>query len=85
MADERFLVVGLGNPGPRYATTRHNAGFFVLDELADRVGGSFRVHKASGGRAEVLEGRLAGQPVVLAKPRSYMNESCGPVVSISLF
>ena len=85
MADERFLVVGLGNPGPRYAATRHNAGFFVLDELADRVGGSFRVHKASGGRAEVVEGRLAGQPVVLAKPRSYMNESGGPVVSISRF
>jgi peptidyl-tRNA hydrolase len=85
MADERFLVVGLGNPGPRYAATRHNAGFFVLDELADRVGGSFRVHKASGGRAEVVEGRLAGQPAVLVKPRSYMNESGGPVVSISRF
>ncbi|HET6209764.1 MAG TPA: aminoacyl-tRNA hydrolase [Jatrophihabitans sp.] len=85
MADERFLVVGLGNPGPRYAATRHNAGFFVLDELADRAGGSFRVHKASGGRAEVVEGRLAGQPAVLVKPRSYMNESGGPVVSISRF
>jgi PTH1 family peptidyl-tRNA hydrolase len=83
MSDERFLVVGLGNPGPRYAATRHNAGFFVLDELADRVGGSFRVHKASGGRAEVVEGRLAGRPAVLVKPRSYMNESGGPVVSIS--
>jgi PTH1 family peptidyl-tRNA hydrolase len=85
MVDERYLIVGLGNPGPRYAATRHNAGFFVLDELAGRVGGSFKVHKASGGRAEVIEGRLAGQPVVLAKPRSYMNESGGPVVSISRF
>jgi PTH1 family peptidyl-tRNA hydrolase len=85
MVDERYLIVGLGNPGPRYAATRHNAGFFVLDELADRVGGSFKVHKASGGWAEVIEGRLAGQPVVLAKPRSYMNESGGPVVSISRF
>src|SRR6476469_5141196 len=84
MAAERFLIVGLGNPGPRYAATRHNAGFFVLDELADRAGGSFRVHKASGGRAEVVEGRLAGQSVVLAKPRSYINESGGPVVSIIL-
>lgn len=82
MADERFLIVGLGNPGPRYAATRHNAGFFVLDELAGRLGGSFKAHKA---HADLLEGRLAGQPVVLAKPRSYMNESGGPVVAVSRF
>jgi PTH1 family peptidyl-tRNA hydrolase len=82
MSDERFLIVGLGNPGPRYAATRHNAGFFVLDELADRVGGSFKAHR---GRADVVEGRLSGLPVVLAKPKSYMNESGGPVVAISRF
>jgi PTH1 family peptidyl-tRNA hydrolase len=81
MAD-RFLVVGLGNPGPRYAATRHNAGFFVLDELGARVGGSFKTHKS---RADVLEGRLAGTSVVLAKPRSFMNESGGPVSALSRF
>ncbi|HEX8767156.1 MAG TPA: aminoacyl-tRNA hydrolase [Jatrophihabitans sp.] len=82
MTDERYLIVGLGNPGPRYAGTRHNAGFLVADELASRIGGSFKAHK---GRADVVEGRLAGQPVVIAKPKSYMNESGGPVVAISRF
>jgi PTH1 family peptidyl-tRNA hydrolase len=82
MSDDRFLVVGLGNPGPRYAATRHNAGFFVLDLLAERVGSKFKAHK---GHADVIEARLAGQPVVLAKPKSFMNESGGPVVAISRF
>jgi len=82
MADERFLVVGLGNPGPRYAGTRHNAGFFVVEELANRVGGSFKAHK---GRADVVEARLAGRPAVLAKPKAYMNVSGGPIVAISRF
>jgi PTH1 family peptidyl-tRNA hydrolase len=82
VADDRQLVVGLGNPGPRYATTRHNIGFLVVDLLAARLGGRFKAHK---GRADILEGRLAGAPVVLAKPRSYMNESGGPVVSIARF
>ena len=82
MADDRVLVVGLGNPGPRYAGTRHNAGFLVVDLLAERIGGRFKAHK---GRAEVVEGRLAGVPAVLARPRSYMNESGGPVVSVARF
>ena len=82
MTDERYLIVGLGNPGPRYAGTRHNAGFLVADELAARIGATFKAHK---GRADVVEGRLAGQPVVIAKPKSYMNESGGPVVAISRF
>ncbi|MDQ1742356.1 MAG: peptidyl-tRNA hydrolase, family [Pseudonocardiales bacterium] len=82
MTDERYLIVGLGNPGPRYAGTRHNAGFGVADELAVRIGQPFKAHKA---RADVVEGRLAGQPVVLAKPRSYMNESGGPIVAVSRF
>ncbi len=82
MADERFLIVGLGNPGPRYAGTRHNAGSLVVGELASRIGGAFKAHK---GRADVVEGRFAGRPVVLAKPKSFMNESGGPVVAISRF
>jgi len=68
-----LLVVGLGNPGPQYAKTRHNIGFMVADLLAARMGTSFKVHKRSG--AEVATGRLGGRAVVLAKPRTYMNES----------
>ncbi|BBY31632.1 aminoacyl-tRNA hydrolase [Mycolicibacterium sediminis] len=70
---EPLLVVGLGNPGPQYATTRHNLGFLVADVLADRIGSGFKVHKKSG--AEVVTGRLGGRSVVVAKPRTYMNES----------
>jgi PTH1 family peptidyl-tRNA hydrolase len=82
MADDRQLIVGLGNPGPRYAGTRHNAGFLVLDLLAERIGGRFKAHK---GRTDVVEGRLAGRSVVLAKPKSYMNESGGPIASAARF
>lgn len=70
---EPLLVVGLGNPGPQYATTRHNLGFLVADVLADRIGSGFKVHKKSG--AEVVTGRLGGRSIVVAKPRTFMNES----------
>jgi PTH1 family peptidyl-tRNA hydrolase len=82
VADDLWLVVGLGNPGPKYAGNRHNIGFQVADLLAERMGGRFKAHK---GRADVVEGRLAGQRVVLAKPSSYMNESGGPVASLRDF
>jgi PTH1 family peptidyl-tRNA hydrolase len=82
VADDTYLVVGLGNPGPKYAATRHNAGFMVLDLLSERIGGSFKAHKS---RCDVIEGRLAGLRVVLAKPRSFMNESGGPVVAAARF
>jgi PTH1 family peptidyl-tRNA hydrolase len=85
MAEDRQLVVGLGNPGPSYAATRHNAGFLVVDLIAVRIGARFKAHKASRGRADVVEARLGGVPAVLAKPRSYMNESGGPVVSVARF
>jgi PTH1 family peptidyl-tRNA hydrolase len=85
---DTWLVVGLGNPGPTYAGTRHNVGYLVVDELARRMGGSLKAHKS--GRAEVLEGRLAppGAPapkVVLGRARSYMNESGGPVSTLVKF
>jgi PTH1 family peptidyl-tRNA hydrolase len=80
---EPLLVVGLGNPGPQYAKTRHNIGFMVADVLAARVGGSFKVHKRSG--AEVVTGRLGHRPVVLAKPRCYMNESGRQVGPLAKF
>jgi peptidyl-tRNA hydrolase, PTH1 family len=82
MPDERWLVVGLGNPGPKYEATRHNAGALTLDLLADRAGGRFKVHRS---RCEVVEGRLAGVPAVLAKPLTYMNESGGPVANAAKF
>lgn len=85
MPDRRLLVVGLGNPGPQYAGTRHNAGFLIVDLLAERIGGRFKANRSRGGRADVLEGRLAGVSVVLAKPRSYMNESGGPVSTVARF
>ena len=82
MADDLWLVVGLGNPGPKYAGNRHNVGFFVVDLLAERMGARFKAHK---GRADVVEGRLAGQRVVLAKPSTYMNLSGGPTASLRDF
>ncbi len=81
-SDATALVVGLGNPGPAYVGNRHNVGFLVADELAGRIGGRFKSHKAG---ADVLEGRLAGRRVVLAKPRSFMNLSGGPVAGLARF
>ncbi|WP_156686564.1 aminoacyl-tRNA hydrolase [Mycobacterium sp. Marseille-P9652] len=80
---EPLLVVGLGNPGDRYARTRHNLGFMVADLLAARLGATFKAHKKSG--AEVVTGRLAGHAVVLAKPRCYMNESGRQVGPLAKF
>jgi peptidyl-tRNA hydrolase, PTH1 family len=84
----RWLVVGLGNPGPSYALTRHNAGFMVVDLLAQRMGSRFKAHR---GRADLVEGS-AGEPgpgqrqtVVLVKPKAYMNESGGPVAAMRDF
>ena len=86
--DDVWLVVGLGNPGPTYAGHRHNVGYLVTDELATRLGGSWRAHKS--GRADVVEGRLAapgtpGPRIVLARTRGYMNESGGPVKALATF
>jgi PTH1 family peptidyl-tRNA hydrolase len=80
---EPLLVVGLGNPGPNYARTRHNLGFVVADLLAERMGSKFKVHKRSG--AEIITGRLGGASVVLAKPRTYMNESGRQVAPLAKF
>ena len=79
-ASDRWLVVGLGNPGPDYAGNRHNVGFMVLDVLAAKQGDRFKAVRSQ--RAEVAETRLAGAPAVLAKPLSYMNDSGGPVAAV---
>ena len=68
--------MGLGNPGEKYAGTRHNAGALTIDVLLERVGGSMKSHKSG---CLVAEGSLAGERVVLARPTSYMNESGRPV------
>ncbi|MGZ4431156.1 MAG: aminoacyl-tRNA hydrolase [Gaiellales bacterium] len=74
-----YLIAGLGNPGPRYAATRHNIGFLVAEELVERLGGSFR-SKFSGRLAEVRDGdaRLA-----ILCPETFMNlsgRSVGPAL-----
>ena len=67
-----YIIAGLGNPGLRYANTRHNVGFIVLDMLADKLG--IKVTKAKH-KALIGEGTLAGEKIVLAKPQTYMNLS----------
>ncbi|MFN8221810.1 MAG: aminoacyl-tRNA hydrolase [Gaiellales bacterium] len=66
-----LLVVGLGNPGPKYASDRHNVGWMVVDELARRHGGSFK-GKFRGKLADV---RVGSSRAVLLKPETFMNES----------
>ena len=82
MPEERWLIAGLGNPGPEYAGNRHNAGQMVADLLAERMGARFKAHRT---RNEAADGRLAGVPVTLAKPRTYMNLSGGPVAALAAF
>jgi PTH1 family peptidyl-tRNA hydrolase len=82
MADERWLIAGLGNPGQQYAGNRHNAGFLLADLLAERAGARFGRDRSG---CLVGTGRLAGTPVTLAKPLSYMNESGRPVAAVRAF
>ncbi len=79
-----WLVVGLGNPGPGYANHRHNVGQMVVDELASRIGATFKKHKTP---AQVAEGflRPGGPKLVLAKSNSFMNTSGGPVAALLKF
>jgi peptidyl-tRNA hydrolase, PTH1 family len=79
MADDRWLIAGLGNPGPGYADNRHNVGFMVADLLAERLGAVFKRDRS---RAQLTSGRIGGQSVLIAKPMSYMNDSGGPVSSL---
>jgi PTH1 family peptidyl-tRNA hydrolase len=76
-----LLVVGLGNPGREYSSTRHNIGFMVADELARRHDGSWR-SKFSG---EVADVRVDGARLALLKPQTYMNESGRSVAAAAKF
>jgi PTH1 family peptidyl-tRNA hydrolase len=82
MAEERWLIVGLGNPGPEYARNRHNLGFLVADVLAERAGARFKRDRS---RAQLATGRLTGTPLVLAKPMTFMNASGRPVAALRAF
>jgi PTH1 family peptidyl-tRNA hydrolase len=87
--DGVWLVVGLGNPGPRYAGNRHNVGAMVAVELAARGSTSLTSHKTRASvasvRIGVLPGGAPGPAAVVAVPGSYMNESGGPVKTLMKF
>jgi len=79
-----WLVVGLGNPGPRYEATRHNVGQMVIAELAARRSETLRAHKANARAAETWL-RPGGPRLVLATPNTFMNVSGGPVAALAKF
>jgi PTH1 family peptidyl-tRNA hydrolase len=79
---DRWLIAGLGNPGPGYAGNRHNAGFLTADTLAARAGARFRAGKF---RALAADGRLAGRSVTIIKPLTFMNESGAAVAGFAGF
>lgn len=69
---EKFLIVGLGNPGRKYKKNRHNVGFQVIDHLAKRHNLTFKKRQS---KAFVTSGQIAGKSVILVKPQTYMNKS----------
>ena len=79
---DRWLIAGLGNPGPQYAGHRHNAGFMVAGILAARMGASFKRDRSG---AAAATGLLGGVPVTLARPLTFMNLSGRPVAALRAF
>jgi PTH1 family peptidyl-tRNA hydrolase len=79
---ERYLIVGLGNPGPKYAANRHNVGFRCLERLAASHGLSFDKQQK---KARVALGAICGRRVVLAQPQTFMNESGQSVAPLARF
>jgi peptidyl-tRNA hydrolase, PTH1 family len=75
----RFLIVGLGNPGRRYEKTRHNLGFLALDRVAEKAGCSFKFDKSN---AELAITTWQGQPLLLVKPQTFMNLSGQAVAAL---
>jgi PTH1 family peptidyl-tRNA hydrolase len=84
MADDRWLVVGLGNPGPGYAGHRHNVGQMVVAELALRLGTTLKAHKA-GAMVGETRVRPGGDRIALAVPSTFMNVSGRPVAGLLKF
>jgi PTH1 family peptidyl-tRNA hydrolase len=80
--DQRWLIVGLGNPGPRHRHNRHNAGFMFLDLLAKTLEASFTKNQS---RSLITQVSFEGQKAILAKPMTYMNESGRAVASLARY
>jgi PTH1 family peptidyl-tRNA hydrolase len=78
------LVAGLGNPGPRYARTRHNVGFLVVDELARRWQSSVEKYDRDF-EALIGDGQACGQRVLLLKPQTFMNLSGRSLLAVQRF
>lgn len=85
MSDDTWLVVGLGNPGPKYASNRHNVGAMVIDELARRAGARLKAHKAGASADSIRIGPAPGTRAIIAVPHSYMNLSGGPTKGLATF
>jgi PTH1 family peptidyl-tRNA hydrolase len=80
MTGDRWLIAGLGNPGPAYAGNRHNVGFMAADVLAARTGARFRAGKF---RTLAAEGHLTGFSVVIIKPLTFMNDAGAALAGMS--
>ncbi len=76
------LIVGLGNPGRKYARNRHNVGFMIIDRLAQQHNLNFARQK---GKAKIAQGNIGGRRVTLAKPLTYMNLSGESVSKLARF
>ncbi|MDO5034250.1 MAG: aminoacyl-tRNA hydrolase [Actinomycetaceae bacterium] len=86
---DQWLIVGLGNPGPKYANNRHNAGHIVVEALAQTAGATFSKHRAgayvANARIGMLPGGRPGPAALLAWLDSYMNTSGMPVTKLMKF
>ena len=77
------MIVGLGNPGADYVDTRHNAGFWLSDEIAAELGSSFRFEKRDN--ADECKVKVNGRDVILQKPQTFMNRSGQAVASLARY
>ena len=73
MSDAIRLIIGLGNPGAEYEKTRHNAGFWLADQYAEKLHATFSLEKNMA--AWVAKGRFEAQAIIIAKPTTFMNRS----------
>jgi PTH1 family peptidyl-tRNA hydrolase len=78
------LIVGLGNPGPQYETTRHNAGFLMVDLIAEEVGAAWESGAGKFG-GDLAKGTLMGHQCLFLKPMTFMNRSGRPVGDVARF